>query len=164
MTQKGESNNGEAFSLWKSCSLESPWKGNHTDLSFLEKEIEVRGEVMDQNHAGKYLKEDDVRKMAEARNILLSNWLSPLSLKELSHEVGTNEYYLKKHFKMVFGMTVFGYLHAFKIEKAKEMLIHQDLKIAEIAQKLRYKHATHFTAAFKKQVGILPNQFREEIK
>jgi AraC-like DNA-binding protein len=119
---------------------------------------------MDQIHAVKNLKDEDKRKMAAARDFLIINWLNPLTLKDLSHEVGTNEYYLKKQFKMVFGTTVFGYLQAFKIEKAKEMLIQQDIKIAEIAQKLGYKHATHFTAAFKKQVGILPNQFREKYK
>ena len=109
------------------------------------------------------VKKSDARKMCEARDILLLNWENPLSLKELAHEVGTNEYHLKKHFKMVFGMTVFNYLYQFIMEKAKEMLTHQDLNIGEIALQLGFKHATHFTASFKKHVGELPKQYRKRV-
>lgn len=106
------------------------------------------------------LKAGEIEKMVEVKNILISNWAFPLSLKELAHKVGTNEFHLKKHFKMVFGSTVFKYLYQYKMERAKEMLTLQDLSIGEIAQKLGFKHATHFTASFKKHVGFLPRQYK----
>jgi len=46
------------------------------------------------------------------------------------------------------------------MEKARQLLTAGDMKIAEVAHTLGYKHATHFTAAFKKHVGFLPNKVR----
>jgi AraC-like DNA-binding protein len=106
------------------------------------------------------LKPDDVQKMHKAREILVENMHAPLSIKDLAHQVGTNEYNLKKYFKEVFGTTVFGYLHDFRMEKSKQQLAVDGSKISEVARKLGYKHATHFTAAFKKYYGFLPNKMR----
>jgi AraC-like DNA-binding protein len=40
------------------------------------------------------------------------------------------------------------------------MLINKALTVSEISQKLGYKHATHFTSAFKKHFGYLPTKLR----
>jgi AraC-like DNA-binding protein len=39
---------------------------------------------------------------------------------------------------------------------AKTRLLDPKLKISDIAEKLGYKHATHFSAAYKKHFGELP--------
>ena len=106
------------------------------------------------------IKQEDVLKMHLARQILVENLEEPLSIKDLAHQVGTNEFNLKKYFKEVFGTTVFGYLHDFRMEKSKEQLGIAGSKISDVAQKMGYKHATHFTAAFKKHFGFLPNTVR----
>jgi AraC-like DNA-binding protein len=106
------------------------------------------------------LKPEDIMKMHRAREILIENLESPLSIKDLAHQVGTNEFNLKKYFKEVFGNTVFGYLHDYRMEKSKELLALDGSKISEVAQRMGYKHATHFTAAFKKYFGFLPNKMR----
>ncbi|WP_221394666.1 AraC family transcriptional regulator [Dyadobacter sp. NIV53] len=105
-------------------------------------------------------KQEDIEKMHLARQILIDNIETPLSLKDLAHQIGTNEFNLKKYFKEVFGTTVFGYLHETRMEKSREQLCQDGNKIAEIAQRMGYKHATHFTAAFKKYYGYLPNKIR----
>ncbi|WP_165840841.1 helix-turn-helix transcriptional regulator [Larkinella punicea] len=106
------------------------------------------------------LKSGEVEKMHQIHQIISENPAKNFSLKELSRHVGTNEYNLKKHFKQVFGSTVFGYIQKFRMEKAKEMLADGTLKIAEISRQLGYKHATHFTAAFKKYFGYLPHKVK----
>ncbi len=45
--------------------------------------------------------------------------------------------------------------------KAKQLLLNWELSIAQIADQLGYKHATHFTAAFKKNTGELPKEFQK---
>ncbi|MBF8963166.1 helix-turn-helix transcriptional regulator [Pontibacter sp. FD36] len=106
------------------------------------------------------MKDADVEKMYHARDILLQNLENPHSLVELAHLVGTNEYYLKKHFKQVFGTTVFGYLNDYRMEQAKQLILQGDLKIGDIATMLGYKYAAHFTSAFKKHFGYLPQQLK----
>jgi len=106
------------------------------------------------------LKEEELERMHEAREVLLNHTGEKLSLRTLAHMVGTNEFNLKRNFKIAFGETVFGYLNQYKMEQAKTMLIEKDITIAELSLKMGYKHATHFTSAFKKYFGYLPNKIK----
>lgn len=99
-------------------------------------------------------------KMYEARDIIMSNLSRPCSLMDLAKQVGTNECYLKKQFKQVFGNTVYGYLHEKRMEKSKELLQEEQSKVSEVAKSIGYKHGSHFAAAFKKYFGFLPNELR----
>lgn len=117
-------------------------------------------ELLAQNTRAHLLKKDIYDKMNEAREILIGSSERQLSLRKLAHMVGTNEFNLKKQFKVAFGTTVFGYLNQYKMERAKAMLIAGDVKIAEVSDKMGYKHATHFTSAFKKYFGYVPNKIK----
>lgn len=106
------------------------------------------------------LKKLEVERMHEVREILINQTGDQLSLRTLAHLVGTNEFNLKRDFKAVFGKTVYAYLNEHKMEQAKAMLVEQGITVSEIAKKMGYKHATHFTTAFKKYFGFLPNKIR----
>ena len=106
------------------------------------------------------LKPDELDRMEEIRSILIRNMDRQLSLRTLAHMVGTNEFNLKKQFKAAYGTTVYGYLNQYKMEQAKAMLIQGDSRISEVSGKMGYKHATHFTSAFKKYFGYLPNKIK----
>ena len=106
------------------------------------------------------LKPDELDRMEEIRSILINNMDRQLSLRTLAHMVGTNEFNLKKQFKAAYGTTVYGYLNQYKMEQAKAMLIQGDSRISEVSGKMGYKHATHFTSAFKKYFGYLPNKIK----
>jgi AraC-like DNA-binding protein len=104
--------------------------------------------------------DSDTEKMHLARKIMTESLDQSWSLKSLAHMVGTNEFSLKKYFKEVFGKTVFGYLHDLRMETSMQMLQEPGSRISEVSQKTGYRHPTHFTAAFKKYHGILPNKIR----
>jgi AraC-like DNA-binding protein len=106
------------------------------------------------------LKKEDVARMHQVRDIILANLNSPCSLIDLAHQVGTNDAYLKKHFKLVFGTTVYGYLKNIKMEQAREMLL-DGKNVSEVAWQMGYKHTAHFTRAFKKHFGYAPNKIRQ---
>lgn len=106
------------------------------------------------------LKKEELDKMHEVREILMTNIGNQLSLRTLAHMVGTNEFNLKRNFKIAFGTTVYNYLNQYKMEQAKTILIEKDISIAELSQKMGYKYATHFSSAFKKYFGYLPNKLK----
>lgn len=110
--------------------------------------------------AGVAVSDNNLAKMYEVREIINANLTQSCTLVDLAQQVGTNECYLKKHFKQAFGTTVFGYLHKLRMERSKEILLNEGRKIAEVARLSGYKHASHFTTAFKKYFGYLPNQIR----
>ncbi|MEM9141534.1 MAG: AraC family transcriptional regulator, partial [Bacteroidota bacterium] len=101
-----------------------------------------------------------VDKMYLARDIITRDLNDPLSLSDLAKRVSTNECTLKKEFKNIFGTTVFGYLRHLKMEKAKNLLLYQNMPVNEISHIIGYKNPQHFTTAFKKQFGVAPSQMK----
>jgi AraC-like DNA-binding protein len=113
-----------------------------------------------ENAGGGQLKLDELDKMYQVKEILTSQLDRQFTLRSLAHMVGTNEFNLKRDFKLAFGTTVFGYLNQYKMAAAKRMLTDSDLTVAEVSQKMGYKYATHFSSAFKKFFGLLPNRIK----
>lgn len=108
-----------------------------------------------------HIKQFDLDKMHRVKNLIENNIQESLTISHLAKVVGTNEAYLKKQFKETFGSTIYGYTLQCKMEYSKNLLIESNFSISDIAYQVGYKHATHFTQAFKKYYGALPNSFRK---
>ncbi len=59
------------------------------------------------------------------------------------------------------GITIEHYIISHKIEKAKELIIYDDLNLAQIALKLGYKSPSHLSSQFKKVTGHTPTFFKQ---
>lgn len=57
--------------------------------------------------------------------------------------------------------TIEQYVIKLRIEKAKELLTYKDKNISEVAYKLGYTSAAHFSRQFKKLVGISPSKYQK---
>lgn len=64
-------------------------------------------------------------------------------------------------FSEVDGQTIEKYLILQKIEKAKELLIYEELNISEIAYKLNYSSSQHLSRQFKDITGMTPSSFKK---
>lgn len=106
------------------------------------------------------LKEAEWHRMHRVKAILDKQYEHDHSLLSLARSVGTNDATLKKHFKLAFGTTVFTYLNEVRMLRAKALLLEDKEKVAVVAAKVGYKHATHFSAAFKKYFGYLPTKLK----
>lgn len=102
----------------------------------------------------------DIDKIREAREYLLVNMEHPLTVIELSHKVGINDFKLKKGFKQLYGVTIFDFLLEARMEKARSLLTETDTPIHEIAFATGYKNVSSFTAAFKKRMGFPPSAMK----
>ena len=91
-----------------------------------------------------------------ARDVLLKNINTPITIKQLSKKVGINECYLKKGFKEIFGSTIFEFYQTQRMEHAKYLLYEKGLSVTEVSDLLNYSSISHFSTAFKKQTGIKP--------
>lgn len=99
-------------------------------------------------------------KMRLAKEIIESDLSKSYSIPELAKQVGTNVQYLKKYFKQYFGKTVMSYITEKKMDYAKDLILTGQHRIADVAHMTGYKHATHFTTAFKKHFGFIPNSLK----
>lgn len=108
---------------------------------------------------------DTIReKMMEAKFILESNYLCPPGIHELALQVGVCDTALKHYFKKMFHQTVYGYLFELRMNKASDLLTHNNkLNISEIAEQTGYEHPTHFCTAFKRKFGVTPLEYRRRV-
>ncbi|MBX2922570.1 MAG: helix-turn-helix transcriptional regulator [Chitinophagaceae bacterium] len=148
--------------------LHCPLKGRYKQLYFKSKFIELlmleletyisKSTTFDRNTN---LKPVDIERMHKVKAIITENIKNPYSLSDLAHMVGTNDAYLKSHFKEVFGTTVFGYIFLLKMQKARELLL-EGSTTAEVAEATGYKRVSHFARAFKGHFGLNPNHVKND--
>lgn len=86
-----------------------------------------------------------------------SNLRKKLTIKELSEVAGFNTTKLKECFKKIHQTTIFKYITQLRMEKAKRLVLEENLSIAQAAYEVGYSNPQHFTVAFKKTMGYLPS-------
>lgn len=130
------------------------------DLFLLSKSIELlvrQAELYRDTKKPKYIRsKTDKAKLIDAHDHVTASVQNPPSISELSRAVGINDYKLKKGFKELFGMTVFGYIHHLRMEQARRLLIDTKMSAQEIAWQVGYGTPQHFSNAFKKTYGVTP--------
>ncbi len=105
------------------------------------------------------LKADDIERIHHAKDILLQNHICPPSLLDLAHQVGLNDCTLKRGFRQIFGRTAFGYLHDYRIEKARQLLQEGNLNVTEAARSVGFANRSYFASAFRKKYGVSPKHY-----
>ncbi|EIJ39117.1 transcriptional regulator containing an amidase domain and an AraC-type DNA-binding HTH domain [Galbibacter orientalis DSM 19592] len=104
-----------------------------------------------------------LKKLYAAKQLMEENIDKNYSIKEMSRVLALNEYVFKKEFKRVFGCAINEYYTKEKMNKASDLLIATQLPIYEIAEKIGYKNATHFSAAFKRFYKKTPKKYRSSL-
>lgn len=79
----------------------------------------------------------------------------------LSKKLNHNYTYLSKLFKEVTGTTIQHYILLHKLEKAKELILYDELNFNEISYKLHYSSVSHLSNQFKKLTGLTPTYFKK---
>jgi len=95
---------------------------------------------------------------------LNENYLNDISLYEIAEYFHLTPAYFSTLVKEVTGTSFLKSLIQVRIGKAKHMLRETDTKIYKIAKETGYNDVKYFNRVFKKEIGITPIQYREELK
>ncbi|MGB5819953.1 MAG: AraC family transcriptional regulator [Saonia sp.] len=136
------------------------------------KELYIRGKVYelislyfnksedaDIEHCPFLIDEDNVKRIRQAKEIMISRMAEPPTLTELSEEIGLSLKKLKEGFKQIYGDSVFSFLFDYKMEYARKMLETGQHNVNEVGLKVGYSTASHFIAAFKKKYNTTPKKY-----
>ncbi|WP_367568562.1 response regulator [Lacrimispora sp.] len=85
-----------------------------------------------------------------------------LSLNEVAGVFGLSPNYLSILFKKNSSLGFSEYIAQAKINKAKSLLLEEDMKIYEAADKLGFESAFYFSKVFKKVTGLSPREFIQQ--
>jgi two-component system response regulator YesN len=83
-----------------------------------------------------------------------------LSMELIAQNVHLNADYLTRIFKKEVGISISKYIINKKMEVAKELLIHTDRSIGEIASLVGYYNYSSFNRIFTKETGMSPQEFK----
>jgi len=109
------------------------------------------------------IKDVHFEKIMEAENILLAHLQKTLpGLEKIAQSLGLSESTFKRHFKAVFGRSVYEYYLEKKMDLAKQMMIENSLNVNDTAEKLGYEKVSNFIEIFKKHHGYSPGMLKKK--
>ena len=99
---------------------------------------------------------------AEIIGLLQSPKIFKLKLSvHLSQSLGYNYTYLSNSFSEQEGMTLEKCFISQRIERAKELMVYEDLSLTQITDELAYSSVSHICVQFKKVTGLTPVEFKK---
>lgn len=94
------------------------------------------------------------------KRYIKSNYYKDISLNSLAEMVYLNTSYLSTIFKAETGCGINKYIKNVRMEKAKEMLLTTNMKIADIGISVGFKNDSYFVKSFRDHFGKTPEKMR----
>ena len=85
---------------------------------------------------------------------------APLCLDEVARAVGCSKYHLCREFKRLLGVTIHRYQLRLRLGEALSRLSAETGSLTALALDLGFSSHSHFTAAFRREFGLVPSDVR----
>ena len=100
--------------------------------------------------------------ISNVQKYILDHTDERMTLNEISALFGLSPNYLSAVFKKTCGVGFSEYISQVKVSRAKTMLLEQDMKVYEVADRLGFESAFYFSKVFKKITGVSPREFVQQ--
>jgi two-component system response regulator YesN len=98
--------------------------------------------------------------IAQVQQYIREHYETDLSLQILADKFQLSTGTLSRMFKKESGVNYLDFIIQVRMDKAKEWLVHTDMPIKEMTDRLRYTTVHNFTRIFKQQSGLPPGNYR----
>jgi two-component system response regulator YesN len=89
-----------------------------------------------------------------------ASYTENVTLSHISKEVHVSQSYICSIFRKYKNCTLSEYIIGIRIDKAKELLRHTEMKSYEVSEKVGYTNPQYFSMLFKKWTGFTPTEFK----
>src|SRR6201987_6012039 len=96
----------------------------------------------------------------KARKFIEEHSGEELSLSKVAKAVNISANHLSEKFKQVTGANFVDYVARARFEAARDLLLHSNRRISEIAFEAGFQSLSQFNRVFKKLVGKSPTEYR----
>ena len=107
---------------------------------------------------------DVYRRLCRAREFIDHCYDHPLSLDQMSSEACFSRYHFLRLFRQAFNKTPHQYLIERRIEKAKELLSSDNLRVTDVCFEVGFQSLGSFSSLFHKYVGHAPVTYRQKTR
>ena len=88
--------------------------------------------------------------ISKLSGIILANLENEnFGIKELVHEAGTSHYSLKRRLQAITNKTVKQFIREVRLQKAMEILQHEEVNITEVAYRVGFSSPAYFNTCFR---------------
>ncbi|WP_379551989.1 helix-turn-helix domain-containing protein [Erythrobacter sp. W53] len=131
-----------------------------TEEDYLREAIRVQELLAEIQEAGRRDLEKDIRWLADAKAALETH----ADAKDAASAMRERYEAFRKKFRRLSGVSPGKYRSSLIMERACDLLAHDNLKMREIAAQLGFCDEYHFSRQFSKKVGWSPSEFRARIR
>ncbi len=97
----------------------------------------------------------------KAENFIETNFAEDLSIEEIAEKLHVHPSHLMRSFKKEKGITISHYRNVRRIKEAKELILHTNLSMTEIAFMIGFNNSQYFSKFFKEHEGLSPIEFKK---
>ena len=105
----------------------------------------------------------DQLRIERAMQLIETNYMRHLDADDLAEAAGMSASHFNRLFRTWTGHSPMEYLRRHRVARARELLADVDLSIKEIARRVGFDDAFHFSKVFHKIDGLSPTQFRDAV-
>lgn len=106
-----------------------------------------------------YLSDTEFAAIYDGIHYIENDALQALSIAQIADMCHVSESYFRKTFKRYSGYSPTEYRLNRKIERAKELLLTNEMTVSEVAEELNFKNIYYFSRIFTKKTGIAPKKY-----
>lgn len=110
------------------------------------------------------LSKEDIKKIHRLSEYILDHISNPMSVNILATESGLSPKKLQLGFKVLYSKTVNEYIRQLKLEISRDYLKNTELSVSEIVYAVGIKSRSYFSKIFMEAYGILPTDYRKQLK
>ena len=108
--------------------------------------------------------EENLRKLGELMNVERLFLNGDLTLEDLARRANLTPHQLSELINIYLGKNFAWYVNSFRIERAKELLIHDSgMSVIDVAFASGFNSKSSFNAAFRTHVGSTPTEYRQNV-
>ena len=102
---------------------------------------------------------DETQVIPQVIRYITEHFSEPLTLEDIAAEFFVSKSYLNRHFKAYTNSTVYAYIMALRLTRARRML-REGIPAVEAGRECGFSDYSTFYKAFKTQTGLSPQQFK----
>ncbi|MEK4251446.1 response regulator transcription factor [Paenibacillus sp. FSL W7-1287] len=127
--------------------------------SILQQLVQVYKEMIDQEQ-----QQDTSFKIQDIKKYIDQYYYEDIKVTMFAEKYYLSREYLMKLFKQQYGRGIHEYVQHVRMEKAKELLADEQLKVQEISDMLGYKDNNYFSKAFRNRFNMTPSEYRQSLE
>lgn len=135
----------------------------------MEKEQRMKNAVSAHSRLSRERMEYSLEKGTDAKSkiqlairYIQNHYAEDIAVNELAEKFSMSPNYFSSMFKKETNKSAVNYITEYRIQKARDYLVHSEESVVDIAKKVGYEDSQYFFRVFKKAVGVTPLQYRRQ--